>query len=168
MKTSEIGIKLIKHYESLHDGDLTEVGLQPKICPAGIWTEGYGHAIKDDKGNFVKGQSNYNKALQFSKIKTEKDAVDILMKDLEKFENIVNKNIKVPLKQYEFDALVSHAYNTGGSQTLFQLINDKENLIIILNWFKTKYISVNKTVLRGLVRRRESEAILFETGKLNF
>lgn len=45
MKTSENGIILIKHYESLHDGDLSRIGLQPKMCPAGYWTEGYGHAI---------------------------------------------------------------------------------------------------------------------------
>jgi lysozyme len=40
MKISEKGLDLIKHFESLHDGDLTIVGLQPKMCPAGIWTEG--------------------------------------------------------------------------------------------------------------------------------
>ena len=39
MKTSQKGINLIKYFESLHDGDLTEIGLQPKMCPAGIWTE---------------------------------------------------------------------------------------------------------------------------------
>ena len=39
MKTSQIGIDLIKHFEGLHDGDLKKIGLQPKKCPAGIWTE---------------------------------------------------------------------------------------------------------------------------------
>ena len=38
MKTSQIGISLIKHFEGLHDGDLKKIGLQPKKCPAGIWT----------------------------------------------------------------------------------------------------------------------------------
>ena len=55
MKTSNIGIELIKEFESLHDGDLSIIGLQPKMCPAGIWTEGYGHAMRDNKGNFIKG-----------------------------------------------------------------------------------------------------------------
>ena len=48
-------IKLISKYEGLHDGDLKEIGLQPKMDPVGIWTEGWGHAIIDSKGNFVKG-----------------------------------------------------------------------------------------------------------------
>lgn len=29
-------IKLISHYESLHDGDLKMIGLQPKMDPVGI------------------------------------------------------------------------------------------------------------------------------------
>jgi len=33
-------IKLIVRYESLHDGDLKQIGLQPKMDPIGIWTEG--------------------------------------------------------------------------------------------------------------------------------
>lgn len=35
---NEAGISLIKEFESLHDGDLSVIGLQPKQCPAGIWT----------------------------------------------------------------------------------------------------------------------------------
>ena len=45
MRTSNKGIDLIKEFEGLHDGDLSIIGLQPKMCPAGIWTQGYGHAI---------------------------------------------------------------------------------------------------------------------------
>ena len=55
MKTSQVGINLIKHFEGLHDGDLKEIGLQPKKCPAGIWTQGYGSAMRDKNGNFLKG-----------------------------------------------------------------------------------------------------------------
>ena len=54
MKTNNEGIKLIKDFESLHDGDLTLIGLQPKMDPIGIWTEGYGRAMRDKKGNFIK------------------------------------------------------------------------------------------------------------------
>jgi lysozyme len=50
MKTSNVGIQLIQEFESLHDGDLTMIGLQPKMDPIGIWTEGYGHAMRDSKG----------------------------------------------------------------------------------------------------------------------
>lgn len=52
-----------KHFESLHDGDLTIIGLQPKMCPAGIWTEGYGNAIVDPlTGKFLKGSENKGRA----------------------------------------------------------------------------------------------------------
>ena len=39
MASAEL-VKLVSHYEGLHDGDLSKVGLQPKMDPIGIWTEG--------------------------------------------------------------------------------------------------------------------------------
>jgi GH24 family phage-related lysozyme (muramidase) len=41
------GLQLEEHYESLNDGDLTLIGLQPKMDCCGIWTEGWGHAMVD-------------------------------------------------------------------------------------------------------------------------
>ena len=70
MKTNQEGINLIKHFESLHDGDLKQIGLQPKMDPIGIWTEGYGRAMRDDKGNFIKGSAKIELAYKKSKIKT--------------------------------------------------------------------------------------------------
>ena len=55
MKTSQKGIDLIKHFESLHDGDLTQIGPQQKMDVKGIWTAGWGHAIIN-KGGFVMGE----------------------------------------------------------------------------------------------------------------
>ena len=51
--------------------------------------------------------------------------------------------------------------NTGGSDTLFKLINDKATDQAIYNWFTTKYTTANGVVLRGLVSRRKSEADLY-------
>lgn len=161
MKTSQKGINLIKYFESLHDGDLTEIGLQPKMCPAGIWTEGYGHAIRDLKGQFFKGKDNKLKAYANSIVKNEKQAENLLEKDLEVFENIVMKKIKVPLNQNQFDALVSYTYNTGGSDTLFKLINQKAPEAQIRKWFENKYITTNGKVLPGLVARRKKESNLY-------
>lgn len=161
MKTSQIGIDLIKHFEGLHDGDLTTIGIQPKMCPAGIWTEGYGHAMRDLKGQFFKGKENKMKAYANSTVKTEAEAQKLLQKDLEVFENIVMRKVKVDLKQNEFDALVSHTYNTGGSDTLFKLINQKAPDSQIRKWFENKYITANGKRLAGLVARRKAEAKLF-------
>lgn len=161
MKTSSIGIDLIKHFEGLHDGDLKIIGLQPKMCPAGIWTEGYGRAMRDYKGNFIKGLANKKLAYSRITIKTELEAVKALSEDLQVFESIVMRKIKVGLKQNEFDALVSHTYNTGGSNTLFELINNEANDYSIRQWFENKYISAGGVKLNGLVERRKEEAKLY-------
>lgn len=155
MKTSQIGIDLIKHFEGLHDGDLKEIGLQPKKCPAGIWTQGYGSAMRDKNGNFLKG--NVMPKVTIS----EKEAEQLLAKDLEVFENIVMRKVKVLLSQNKFDALVSHTYNTGGSDTLFKLINQNAPDEQIRKWFTTKYITGGGKRLQGLVNRRNAEAKLY-------
>jgi lysozyme len=161
MKTSKIGIDLIKHFEGLHDGDLSIIGLQPKMDPIGIWTEGYGRAMRDSKGNFIKGIANKKLAYSRQTIKTEPEAVLALTQDLQVYENIVMRKVTVELKQQEFDALVSHTYNTGGSNTLFQLINRKSTPTIIKSWFTSKYISAGGVQLNGLIQRRKAEAKLY-------
>jgi lysozyme len=169
-KTSNVGIDLIKHFESLHDGDLSRVGIQPKLCPANIYTTGWGHAIVDPKTNkFIKADTpnGYERASELFKDLTLKEADDLLLKDLIKYENIVKSRIKVQLKQHEFDALVSHTFNTGGSTTLFKLINAEpltsERIRI---WWTTKYITAGGKPLNGLVRRRKVEYDLFSKGNL--
>ena len=54
MEVSAPYYKLVKYCESLHDGNLSIMGLQPKPCPSGVYTTGWGHAIVDPKtGKFV-------------------------------------------------------------------------------------------------------------------
>jgi lysozyme len=158
MRTSIKGIELVKHFEGLHDGDLKKIGLQPKKCPAGIWTEGYGHAMRDSKGNFLKGAE-----MPKSTISTEKEAYNLLIKDLETFERIVISKVKVPLNQNQFDALVSHTYNTGGSGTMFKLVNEKAPAASIKAWFEEHYITGGGKPLKGLVDRRKAESKLYFT-----
>lgn len=161
MKTGSKGINLIKQFESLHDGDLTQIGLQPKMCPAGIWTEGYGRAMRDKSGKFIRGIENKKLAYSLISIKTEQEAISALAEDLIPREHFVMQKIKVPLNQNQFDALVSYVYNTGGSDTLFNRINNKDPERLIRNWFETKYITGGGVVLSGLVRRRKAESDLY-------
>ncbi|HJS00719.1 MAG TPA: lysozyme [Flavobacterium sp.] len=161
MKTSQIGIDLIKHFEGLHDGDLKVIGLQPKMCPAGIWTEGYGRAMRDKNGKFIRGIENKKLAYSRITIKTEEQAQEALRKDLIYFEKIVLSKLKVPVKQQQFDALVSHTYNTGGSDTLFRLVNNKSPKPDIKYWFENKYITGGGKKLKGLVERRKAESKLY-------
>jgi lysozyme len=166
MNTGTKGIELIKNFESLHDGDLSKIGLQPKMCPAGIWTEGYGHAIiNPETGKFLKGKENEDLAQKLAKIKdpnTEDyiEAEMILKKDLIKFESIINAKIKIQINQNQFDALVSHTFNTGGSDTLFLLINSEKDCG---SWWLNHYITASGKILPGLIRRRKAEFELFKS-----
>jgi lysozyme len=163
MKTSNVGIQLIQEFESLHDGDLTMIGLQPKMDPIGIWTEGYGHAMRDSKGNFLKGIANKALAYKSAKVKTKAEATKLMLQDLDPREHIVMQKIKVPLNQNQFDALVSYVYNTGGSSTLYKLINNRASEASIRKWIETKYITADGVQLRGLIRRRKAESNLYFT-----
>ena len=156
MKTSQLGIELIKHFEGLHDGDLHEIGLQPKKCPAGIWTEGYGHAMRDNKGNFLKGNTRPK-----ATIKNEIEAQILLSYDLNVYEAIVMRKLKRTVKQNEFDALVTFVYNCGVSQTLFEMVNSKNPLLKA--WWVSHYITGqgNPKPLKGLIERRKAEAKLY-------
>ena len=61
LKTSKSGKDIIKYYEGLHDGNLKKIGLQPKMCPAGIWTVGWGYAlVNKSTGKWLRGREDYN------------------------------------------------------------------------------------------------------------
>lgn len=161
MKTGTEGHKIIKFYESLHDGDLTKVGIQPKMDSVGIWTEGWGRAMRDKKGKFIRGIEN--KALAYSRItiNTKEQADAAFLVDLAPREYAVMQRLKIVPTQNQFDALVSHYYNTGGSSTLFRLINSGASEGEIRVWWENKYITADGILQRGLIKRRKSEADLF-------
>ena len=161
MRTSVNGLNLIKEFESLHDGDLSVIGLQPKMCPAKIWTEGYGRAMRNKNGVFLKDVKDKQEAYANITIHTKQEAEKALNEDVGIFERIVSSKIKIDLNQNQFDALVSYTYNTGGSDTLFKLINQKAPKEQIQKWFETKYITANGVTKPGLVRRRKEESNLF-------
>lgn len=165
-KTGGKGIELIKHFESLHDGDLTRIGLQPKMCPAGIWTEGYGHAMIHE-GKFLRGKENKDLAYSLSKIHTVEDAERTLKTDLPIFENSLNA-MNLSIDQNQFDALVSFCFNEGfgafKGSTLLRRIRVKASGIreAFLVWNKADTNADGKLeVLPGLTLRREAEAKLY-------
>ena len=91
-------------------------------------------------------------------------AEELLLEDIAKFEDHVNNNVKVPLNQNQFDAMVSWTFNLGGgnlkSSTLLKVLNGSDYTDVpnqIKRWNKA-----NGKVLEGLIRRREAEALLFE------
>ena len=135
----EKGLELIKSFEGLR--------LRAYLCPAKVWTIGYGHT-----GDVRGGQ-----------VITQSQADDLLKQDLRRFEIAVRKLAKVPLTQNQFDALVSFAYNVGEAalsrSTLLRKLNAGD-----LAGTKLEFAKWNKgggKVLAGLTRRRADEANLF-------
>lgn len=145
MKTGQKGIELIKRFEGL--------SLKPYLCSAGKPTIGYGSTFYPD-GRKVK---------MYDKHITESEAERLLADTIVPFENKVNRLITIPLTQNQFDALVSHTFNTGGSDTLFRLINQKSDISLIEDWWTTRYITANKKPLAGLIRRRRAEFELYKS-----
>ena len=172
MKTSNKGIELIKHFEGLHDGEKSKTGLQPEMDSAGYWTIGWGRVLYNKytgkklqgKNDFSVIESQYPEFLNI----TEQKADELLLEDIEKFEIKVKKNLAVSISQNQFDALVAHTYNTGGSDTLFSLINKNAPESDIQNWWTTRYITAGGVQSNGLIRRRKAEYHLFSTGQLKF
>jgi len=144
MKTGTKGIALIKKWEGCK--------LDSYKCEAGKDTIGFGNTFYEDGSKVKPGD------------KITKERADKLLLDvLPKFEAIVNKKVTVPLTQNQFDALISHTWNSGGSNTLFNLISTNAPKEKIKEWFETKYITAGGKVYKGLVDRRKEESDLFFT-----
>ena len=141
MKTSEKGILLIKNFEGLR--------LEAYQSSGSVWTIGWGTTMIN--GNKVK----FGDAIDLEL------AEKLFRRDIEKQENIVNSAIQISLNQNQFDALVSHTYNTGGSDTLFKLINSYAGKKRIHDWFVNTYITSKGNFIQGLVKRRKIEADMF-------
>ena len=144
MTIGKKGIALIKKWESCK--------LAAYKCSAGRDTIGFGNTFYEDGSKVKPGD-----------IITKQRAEELFNNIVTKFERIVTKSVKVPINQNQFDALLSHTWNTGGSDTLFELVNRKAADVYIRDWFETKYITVNKKLFKGLVNRRKEEANLYFT-----
>lgn len=173
-KINEKCTLLDKHFESLHDGDLTVIGLQPKMCPAGIWTEGYGNAIIDPlTGRFLTGTANKGRASLLSDIIDEASASKQLEQNLIRYSAKalrVCDSLNMRFDDNKFSALVSFTYNLGAGALKNMLTAYKDGMDISKAFGMYRYAKVDgvKTELAGLVRRRKAEAWLFTTGTVKF
>lgn len=84
-------------------------------------------------------------------------------KELAIYEDAVEKYVKVPLNQNEFDALVSFTYNCGPNalktSTLVKLLNQGKRQQAAAQF--ARWNKAGGKVWNGLVRRRAAEAALF-------
>jgi len=140
MRTSDEGVALIQHFEGCR--------LEAYLCPANVWTIGYGHTFRVREGDVIDQEA----------------AEALLIEDLEEFEGHVLRLVEIPLTQNQFDALVSWTFNLGPgnlkSSTLLNRINFgplSDVPFQIQRWTRA-----GGKVLEGLVKRRAAEAALWQ------
>lgn len=136
MKISQEGLKELSQREGIRTHAYRDT--------RGIWTIGIGHTS-------MAGPPDVHEGLVLG----ADECLSLFSKDILQYEETINKAIKAPLKQNQFDALVSICYNIGsGNFTNSSLARDINNGRgpdtideDIMKWNKPKEI----------VARRESE-----------
>mgnify|MGYP003645761967 FL=1 len=140
MNISQEGIALIKKFEGCE--------LKAYQDSVGVWTIGYGHTKEVKEGDEI----------------NQEHAEFMLTEEMPEYEGYINKMVKVPLKQCQFDALCAWVYNLGptnlNESTLLKLLNGGEYHLIPSQ--KKRWNKAGGKTLNGLIRRREAEALLFE------
>lgn len=142
MRTNQAGIGIIKMFEGCK--------LKCYDDAVGIPTIGYGHVIKSSDG--------------IGDEITQQEAFDLLAEDIEQAEKTVNSYIHVNLNDNQFSALVCLVFNLGGQVlrgSVGQYLNAGDYEAAADAFLKWVY--AGKTILKGLVKRREKERELFLT-----
>ena len=143
MTCSPAGVDLIKQFESLQ--------LDAYLCPAGVWTIGWGHTAGVQRGQRISAV----------------EAEGFLRHDIAEVERELAKVIQLALTQGQHDALVSLCFNLRGGALELPAIAPKlmaklraGNYAGAADEF-SDIDRANGKVLPGLVRRRAAERALF-------
>lgn len=91
-RITEQGLDFIKGFEKFE--------ASPYICPAGKLTIGFGRLVKN--------------TADFPRPITIEEGLQLLAQDVAWAERAVLNHIRIPLMDFQFDALVSFAFNCGG------------------------------------------------------
>jgi lysozyme len=145
------GLAIVKAFESC----MAKVPGQPGrfkayYDPVNVLTIGWGHT------------NHHLPRFDAATVWTQEQCDAVLAGDMKTFEDHVNRLAKVDLKQHEFDALVSWAFNTGGPATasLWRQLNSGNKDAIPANL--AQWNKAGGRVLNGLTRRRKAEGLLFQ------
>lgn len=147
MQISEEGLALIKSFEGC------SLEAYPDPATGGApWTIGFGWTHDVD-----------GVPVQPGMVITMRKAEELLRQGISSYEETLNKVIKVPVTQAQFDAMLSLAWNIGtrafSTSTLLRLLNQKDYAGAaeqFLRWNRA-----GGKVMPGLVRRRAAERRLF-------
>ncbi|WP_147196089.1 lysozyme [Pantoea sp. CCBC3-3-1] len=128
-------------------------GLLAYLDSVGVWTIGVGHTGTVDGKPIAKGMTI-----------TPAQSNILLLSDLAWVESAINGNVKVPLKQNQYDALCSFVFNVGltafVNSTLLKKLNRKDYKGAadqLLQWKRAGSIA------DLLLQRRKRERELFIT-----
>lgn len=139
MKISNRGVKLIQQFESCK--------LKAYRCQANVPTIGWGTT----------------KGVKMGMTVTQQQADQLFLQDLAQFESAVNKLVKVPLRQNQYDALIAFVYNIGitafSNSTLLRKLNSKEYAGASSEFMR--WTKANGKKSNGLKNRRKIEQSLF-------
>lgn len=113
MKLSDNAFNFIASHEGEGDGDKKTPGLQPYLCPANVWTIGFGHAIYF-QGRRLEGEKDRELAYKLFPGLTREQALDLLHEDADKCAKAVLELLAgAPVTQNQFDAMGSLIFNIG-------------------------------------------------------
>jgi len=143
---NEAGLAIIKSFE----------GWSSSVYHCGArWTIGWGSTYDRDRNRVTPNHPNIDK--------TEGEL--LLRQEVRHSEGAIKRLIKVPINENQFSSLVSFCYNVGSgnlqNSTLRMKINRGDFEGAAAEFPKWRR-SAGK-ILKGLVRRRASERMLFET-----
>lgn len=127
--------------------------LESYLCPAGVWTIGYGHTKGVKPGQTI----------------TIEQAERLLADDIA-VAQIALKHVQVYLNDHQKEALTSFIFNVGATafknSTLLKKLNSGDYAgaaACFEDWCKTKNKTTGVvTVVKGLQERRKAERKLFE------
>jgi lysozyme len=161
MKLSEVGADLMHRYEGFRS--------KPYLCPAHIWTIGYGHVLYQDQirlpvvrkeGYTGLIRKEYPLKPEDNRAWTKEEINQLFEEDVATFERGVLRLVPSSAgSQGRFDALVSFAFNAGLGNLQRSSIRMRANRgdhggagDAFMMWVKG-----GGRVLPGLVRRRKEE-----------
>jgi len=150
LKLTKAGANMIHHFE----GCLKKEGDKYKAykCPAGVLTIGHGHT------------NHHGRKFDATSRWTREECDAAFFEDMEGFEAAVRRLVRVPLTDYQFDALVSFTYNCGegnlAKSTLLKKVNAGDHAGAAKEFHK--WNKAGGKVLAGLTRRRASESLLYQ------
>lgn len=157
---------LVKEFEGLKDGDPSTVNLDPYMDHVGVWTIGWGHAIRVGS-TLLRGPADEAraKALYPGGI-TIAQADALLTADLLTACRDVTALVTRELSQGQHDALVDFCFNLGYSRlkdsTLLKKVNARDDTAAAQEFGKWIYAGTPPKPANGLIRRRAFERAFYE------